>query len=184
MGNIKKHPPVKLIVGMITPDPDLFSSVEEILTQRFGPMDFYSDIMPFNFTNYYIKEMGENLLRKFIGFEKLISPEELVEIKHFTNGIEKEFLVERTNKRRINIDPGYVTAAKLILASTKDHIHRIYLRDGIFAEITLQMEGNTFHPWQWTYPDYRSKEYIEIFNNIRNMYMLQLRDNGISPHIF
>jgi hypothetical protein len=182
MGEIKKHYPVKLIVGMITPDPDLFSSVEEILKQRFGIMDFYSDIMPFDFTKYYIKEMGENLLRKFIGFEKLILPEELVEIKYFTNDIEKEFLLDGSSKRRINLDPGYITPAKLILASTKDHIHRIYLRDGIYAEITLQMEGGTFRPWQWTYPDYRSEGYIKIFNEIRELYMQQLRNDGISSN--
>jgi hypothetical protein len=182
MGEIKKHSPVKLIVGMITADSALLSSAEDILSQKFGSVDFHSDTMPFNFTKYYIKEMGENLLRKFIGFEKLIQPEEIVEIKHFTNNIEKEFLLAGSSKRRINLDPGYVTPAKLILASTKDHIHRIYLRDGIFAEITLQMEGYTFHPWQWTYPDYRSEEYIKIFNEIRQLYMQQLRNDDINSH--
>ena len=182
MGEIKKHSPVKLIVGMITADSALLSSAEDILSQKFGSVDFHSDTMPFNFTKYYIKEMGENLLRKFIGFEKLIQPEEIVEIKHFTNDVEKEFLLDGSSKRRINLDPGYITPAKLILASTKDHIHRIYLRDGIFAEITLQMEGHTFHPWQWTYPDYRSEEYIKIFNEIRQLYMQQLRNGGISSN--
>jgi len=179
MGEIRKHPPVKLIIGMMTPDPELFSSVEEILTQRFGVMDFCSNIMPFNFTDYYIKEMGENLLRKFISFEKFIQPEDIVEIKHFTNEVEKEFLADGTNKRRINLDPGYITAAKLILATTKDNIHRIYLHDGIFAEITLRVEGKTFRPWQWTYPDYQSEEYINLFNQIRQIYLQQLRSNGI-----
>jgi len=182
MGEIRKHPPVKLIVGMIGIDENIFSSAEESLSAKFGIIDFQSDIYPFIYTNYYIKEMGTNLLRKFIAFERLIQPEKIVEIKLFTNELEKEFLFSGTNNRKINLDPGYVTAAKLILASTKDHIHRIYLQNGIFAEITLWVENKSFQPWQWTYPDYRSQEYIQIFNEIRQLYMSQLRNYGISAH--
>jgi len=182
MGEIKKHPPVKLIVGMISADPSMFLSAEELLSQNFGDIDFRSEIINFDYTNYYTKEMGENLLRKFISFEKLINPDICPKIKHFTNELEKRFLLEGTNKRLINLDPGYVTAAKLVLLSTKDYIHRIYLSDGIYAEVTLEMEGNSFQPWKWTYPDYRSEKYISIFNNIRQMYMRQLRNEGISPH--
>jgi hypothetical protein len=182
MGEIKGHPPVKLIVGMIAADADLFSSAEVPLSRRFGPADFWSDVIPFDYTDYYTGEMGADLLRKFISFEKLIRPEEIVEIKIFTNDLERRFLHPNTDRRRINLDPGYVSAAKLVLASTKDHIHRIYLKDGIYAETTLRMENKTFRAWQWTYPDYRSEEYIAIFNEIRRIYMEQLRDSGISAH--
>lgn len=175
MGEVKKHLPVKLIVSMIASHRDLFQSAEILLSQKFGVLDFQSQIMPFNYTNYYIKEMGTGLLRRFVGFQKLIEPEELVPIKHFTNELEKKFLNSDTNKRQINLDPGYITAAKLILASTKDHIHRIYLRDGIYAETTLRVENKSFQPWQWTYPDYRSAEYIQIFNEIRQIYMAQIK---------
>lgn len=180
MGEIKKHPPVKLIVGMITADPSLFLSAEELLSQKFGNIDFGSNVLNFDYTNYYEKEMGKNLLRKFISFENLIHPDECPKIKHFTNELEKLFLLE--NRRQINLDPGYVTAAKLVLLSTKDYIHRIYLSEGIYAEVTLEMEGNSFKPWKWTYPDYRTEEYINIFNKIRQIYMNQLRNQGISPH--
>jgi hypothetical protein len=182
MGELRKHPPVKLITGMIAADSCLFPSVEVSLTQRFGPVDFCSDVMPFDYTNYYAREMGIDLVRKFISFERLIQPEEIVEIKLFTNDLEKEFLYPDTDRRWINLDPGYVSAAKLVLVSTKDHIHRTYLRDGIYAEITLRRERKTFRPWQWTYPDYRSDRYIEIFNQIRRIYMEQLRSSGISAH--
>jgi hypothetical protein len=182
MGEIKRHPPVKLIVGMIAADAGLFPSVEALLSQKFGRADFWSDVVPFDYTDYYTREMGTDLLRKFISFERLIQPEEIVEIKLFTNDLEKEFVYPNTDRRRANLDPGYVSAAKLVLASTKDHIHRIYLRDGIYAEITLRMEKKTFRPWQWTYPDYRSEEYIAIFNEIRRIYMEQLRSSGINAH--
>ena len=182
MGDIKKHSPVKLIVGMIATDAELFSSAENILSQRFGEMDFKSEVIKFVYTDYYIKEMGENLLRKFIAFEKLIKPEEIVEIKIYTNELEKEFLRTETSDRKLNLDPGYITAAKLVLATTKDYIHRIYLRDGIYAEVTLEMAGNSFRSWKWTYRDYQTDEYIAIFNKIRQMYMSQIRQDGISPH--
>ncbi|MGB9597059.1 MAG: DUF4416 family protein, partial [Candidatus Poribacteria bacterium] len=157
MGEIKKHPPVKLIVGMITANPSLFLSAEELLSQEFGNIDFASEVLNFDYTNYYEKEMGKNLLRKFISFENLIQPNDCPRIKHFTNELEKRFFSE--DKRLINLDPGYITAAKLVLLSTKDYIHRIYLRDGIYAEVTLEMEGNSFKPWKWTYPDYRTEKY-------------------------
>jgi len=182
MGEIKKHPPVKLIMGMISADADLFPSAESLLSQEFGSVDFCSDVMSFDYTDYYIKEMGADLTRKFVSFERLIQPDEIVQIKHRTNELEREFLNPETRRRQVNLDPGYVSAAKLVLASTKDHIHRIYLRDGIYAEITLRMEKKSFRAWQWTYPDYRSEEYIRIFNEIRRIYMEQLRSKGISAH--
>ncbi len=182
MGEIKGHPPVKLIMGMISADASLFSSVEASLSQKFGPADFWSEIMPFDYTDYYTREMGADLLRKFMSFEKLIQPEEIVAIKRFTNDLEGEFLYPNTDRRRINLDPGYVSAAKLVLASTKDHIHRLYLRDGVYAETTLRMEKGTFRAWQWTYPDYRSEKYIDIFNEIRRIYLEQLRSSGIRAH--
>jgi hypothetical protein len=182
MGEIKKHPPVKLIMGMITSHRELFQSVESPLSQAFGIIDFRSEVIPFDYTDYYADEMGTDLLRKFISFEKLIQPEELVDIKISTNRLEKSFLYLGSDRRRINLDPGYVSAAKLVLASTKDHIHRVYLQKGIYAETTLRMENRSFRPWQWTYPDYRSDKYIAIFNQIRRIYMEQLRNMGIIAH--
>ena len=182
MGEIKKHPPVKLVIGMIAADEGLFTSVETSLSGKFGGVDFRSDVMPFDYTDYYTREMGLDLVRRFITFEKLIQPEELVEIKIFTNDLEREFLYPDTDRRQVNFDPGYLSAAKLVLASTKDHIHRLHLKDGIYAELTLRMERKTFGPWPWTYPDYSSEKYIELFNLIRRAYMEQLRNSGISAH--
>ena len=184
MGQIRSHPPVKLIVGIITAVSDLLPGVHQQLVKQFGRVDFVSDLLPFDYTNYYEAEMGKNLKRQFVSFEKLISAEELASTKCFSNAVESEFAKGDTTPRPVNLDPGYISAAKLVLASTKDHAHRIHLQDGIYAEITLKFYRKTFQPWEWTYPDYRTPGYINIFNHIRRIYMEQLKGIGLNPHPF
>ncbi|MDI6704073.1 MAG: DUF4416 family protein [bacterium] len=173
MGEIKIPKRVKLIIGMISGDEELFWEAKERLSKRFGEVDFESTILPFSHTSYYEKEMGKDLKRCFLSLKDLIDRESLPDIKIFTNQLEDHFSVD--GKRRINLDPGYVSLDKLILASTKDYRHRIYLKNGVYAEVTLfwrKKEG--FKTWEWTYPDYRTKEYIEIFNRIREIYAKQV----------
>jgi len=174
MAKIEEHGKVKLIMGMISSGEEFLGRVEDILEERFGDIDFTSQIIPFNFTDYYQDEMGKNLLRKFIGFRNLISPDSIVDIKLYTNDLEKKFLNSHAG-RNINIDPGYISAAKLVLASAKNFSHRIYLRQGVYAEITLRYTKGNFEPWEWTFPDYRTDGYIKIFNHIRKIYMDQIK---------
>ncbi len=171
MGKIKKPEPVKLIVGMFSNKVALSGEVKKILAEKYGPVDFESEILPFNKTNYYEEEMGKDLQRIFYSFQDLINPEKLAEIKIFTNSVEDKFLVK--GKRQVNIDPGYITLSKLVLATTKDYSHRIYLNEGIYAEATLRFARRTFVPYEYTYPDYRTPEYISIFNQIRQIYLKQ-----------
>lgn len=166
MGKVRKYnQQVKLIMGFIYKDEAIFIKSRDQLKRKFGRIDFQSGPLDFNYTSYYEKEMGVDLKRRFISFNKLIPIENLYRIKLYTNRLEAIFL--NSGARQVNIDPGYVDLAKLVLASTKDYAHRIYLRKGIFAEITLSYRNNSFVPNEWTYPDYRSQEYIDIFNKIR-----------------
>jgi hypothetical protein len=167
VGKIRKYNPVKLILGFIYSDEAVFIQARNKLKIKFGKIDFQSPILDFNYTDYYKLEMGDALKRRFISFSKLIPASELYRIKLYTNRLESKFL--KASNRLINLDPGYLDKAKLVLASTKDYAHRIYLHKGIFAEITLSYRGNSFSPNEWSYPDYRSKEYIEIFNQIRTL---------------
>lgn len=176
MGVVKQHKPVKLIVGMISNDSNLLLKVEGILQRAFGQIDFRTALLDFAYTDYYEPEMGGNLKRQFVSFRKLVNPENLPKMKLYTNKIESKLSVSRDKpSRRINIDPGYLTDGKLILATTKDHQHRIYLNRGIYAEATLKFVDRTFLPWDWTYRDYQTKEYIDIFNEIRKIYMGQIK---------
>lgn len=172
MGKIKQKEKVKLIVGMLSADKKLFEKAVKILIKKYGGVDFESSVIDFKFTNYYQDEMGKNILRKFISFKNLINPENLSKIKIITNKIEEKFL-NPEGKRLINLDPGYITLGKLILATTKNQQHRVYLQKGIFAEVTLRYKNKTFQSWEWTYPDYRTEKYVKIFNNIRNIYKNQ-----------
>ena len=122
--------------------------------------------------------MGRGLKRRFYSFSESIKPDRLVDIKLLTNEIEDRFSRSADfPSRRINLDPGYISPAKLVLASTKNYSHRIYLAKGIYAEVTLYFEKGTFHSFPWTYPDYKSKEYLEIFNKIRGGYLKILKTN-------
>ena len=174
MEKILKPYPVKLVSGFIFKERKPLNLAKSLLNKHFGAIDFVSPVFSFNYTGYYEEEFGRELKRLFVSFKGLIGPEELPKIKVFSNKIEKK--LSKGKKRLINIDPGYIGLAKLILASTKDYSHRIYLGKGIFAETTLVFEGKSYKPRPWTYPDYASEEYISIFNKIRGIYAAQIKN--------
>ena len=132
MGQIRPAPLVKLIIGAFSGEPALFDEIKKILAEKFGPVEDVSPIWDFTQTDHYQPEMGSGLKKMFFSFEKLIDAGRLPEIKIFTNELEQKFCGGRRG-RRINLDPGYVTLAKLVLATTKDYAHRLY-RDKEFTE--------------------------------------------------
>jgi hypothetical protein len=117
--------------------------------------------------------MGWPLHRRFVSFERLIRPLNIVEIKLRTNRIENDHLQD--GKRQINIDPGYISLERLVLATGKNYSHRIYLSKGIYVDLSLIFHKGSFVPLQWTYKDYASPENIAFFNNVRERYKGQLR---------
>jgi hypothetical protein len=179
MARIKFPPEVKLICGILLADEHAAAGARSRLTEAFGPVDFSSRILPFHYTRYYSKEMGENLRREFIGFSRLVPREMLPEIKVKTNEIEEEFA--RTGKegilRTVNLDPGYISEAHLCLATTKNSAHRIYLGKGIYGDVQLWFHKNGTQVMPWTYPDYRTEAYHSIFTEIRKIYRAQLNQS-------
>lgn len=164
--------PVKFLCGFIYPQENIYEKTKNVLVKKFGKIDIESETINFNFTDYYSEEMGGNLFRRFISFEKLRNPSDFISIKCFCVNIEKKTAVN--GKRKINIDPGYINEAKLVLTTTKDFSHRIYLGKGIYAEVTLQYRNNRFVESAATFPDYRTLEYKNIFLKIRDTYRQQI----------
>jgi len=177
MAQVRPIRPARLIAGLIAVDDGALELPIEPLESEFGPVDLRSGVIPFDFTDYYEKEMGARLKRQLTSFERLIDPAALADAKLFTNGLEMKLAAESPDgpKRRVNIDPGYLTEAKLVLASAKDFSHRIYLRDGIFAEVTLHFRKGDWHPWPWTFPDYATEPYRAFFREARARFREQIR---------
>lgn len=179
MADISLPNPVKLFIGILSCNKELFEDVECFLAKQFGTVDMKSKIFPFIFTDYYNKEMGPNISRQFLCFKELRNPEELSAIKVWTNKLEDKFKHNnRFNVRRpINLDPGYITHCNLILASTKDYYHRIHLQDGIYAEVTLFYQHEVYKNLPWTYPDFQTEEYKNFFLKVRALYAKDISNN-------
>lgn len=177
MGQISLPKPANLIVGILTSIPELLFQIDKMLEEYFGPIDLRSDILPFTFTEYYNEEMGKGIQRQFYSFEKLIMPDEIALIKVQTNTLEETIASAKNYpvQRPINIDPGYLNESRLILASTKDFSHRIYLRDGIYAEVTLNYRGGRYETFPCTFPDYKSADYQNFFLKVREVYVKKLK---------
>ena len=170
MGNVREVFPAALIMGITFSDNEILKQTEKNLEDTFGPIEMKSDSFDFDMTDYYTDEMGEDLQKIFFCFQNQIELDTLSDIKLRTNEIELRFAVREGEKisRRVNIDPGYITLSKLVLASTKDYSHRIYIGKGIYAETTLRVVNKTFIPIDTTYPDYKLSLAIDFFNGVRD----------------
>ena len=152
MGIVKIPSKGALIAGIIFSGDNLPEEVIQSLEEKFGPVEMKSEVFDFDMTNYYTPEMGENLRKIFLCFAEPIRLESLSEIKLITNEIELRFAGGNSEQplRTVNIDPGYIVMSKLVLATTKDYSHRIYIGRGIFAETTLRFVGKSFAPVETT----------------------------------
>jgi hypothetical protein len=162
----------KLFIGMIFYSDEIARSAEKILTKKYGEIDYRSKRIPFTHTEYY-REMGASLFKMFLSFRKLIRREKIAEIKLFANRLEKRF--SENGRRRINIDPGYLTLSNVYLASCKEFFHRAYLNKGIYLENEYRYMGKRYLPWEWTYPDYQKQDYLFFFHEMRRLYINQLK---------
>lgn len=165
--------PVKLFFSVFAKEIELLNDTIKYLSSAYGQPDFISEVRLFDYTNYYSAEMGENLVRRFLSMERLIRPEILPDVKLATNEIEEKSVLDL--RRQVNIDPGYISKAHLILATGKAYTHRPYLRDGIYADLTLVYQGKKFCSLPWTYPDYADEKQLLMLGKIRNRYLLQLK---------
>ncbi len=169
MSSPRESEPVKLIASLFSPEKDLVEAVVDELSGPFGPVDWISRECFFDRTRYYEREMGWPLHRRFVSFERLIHPEDIVDTKLRTNECEQKYLRGKT--RRINIDPGYISAERLVLATGKNYVHRIYLSRGIYADLTLVFHKGHFETLPWTFKDYAEPWIREELRKVRETYM-------------
>lgn len=152
----------------------------ETLQAAWGPIALESARFDHCETTYYEASMGPGLKKTFFAFEQLVDPASLAERKLQAIQWEAEYCrqTNHAEPRPVNIDPGYLTEAKLVLASTKDRDHRIYLSQGIFAEVTLHFQKGKWQCRPWTYPDYQRADYHEFFSRCREFLRQSYRESG------
>lgn len=181
MGEVRREKQAKLFIGVLSSDQAVTNHCEELLIGRFGPLEYRSDPVPWESSGYYEAEMGSGLTRTFLFFRDVISEGGLPGIKLATNELEAATSRETAagRKRRINLDPGYVTEAKVVLASTKDFSHRLYVGKHIYAEVTLRYHSKErcFGPLEYTYPEYKTSRTISLFNAARDRLRAAIRSS-------
>lgn len=177
MARFKLPEPVLLVVAAFSRHLEALSWVQPRLEAAFGPVALASAAFSFHHTRYYQATMGEGLRKQFLAFRDLIEPDRLADIKQFTINLEAELAEGNLfpDVRPLNLDPGLLSLGKFMLASTKDQAQRIYLHDGIFAEVTLHYKAGQFEPWPWTYADYREAEVQAFLQEARAYYFTRVR---------
>lgn len=165
--------PAKLVIGVFLKARPLLEEVAGVLIERFGPLDLVSPWFDFDFTRYYLPEFGEPLYRRMLSFKNHIVQQHLAAAKVATNAIEARFL--REGRRLVNIDPGYLARERFVLATGKNFTHRIYLDQGIYADLTLLFQKGNFRALPWTYPDYTQPEMLAWLHRVRRKYIADLR---------
>ncbi len=173
----KPPQPAKLVIGAFLKDKSVMEQIVRELVLEFGQIDMASSWLPFDFTDYYHKEMGGPLVRRMFSFKKLIDQKSLPEIKLFTNYLEKKVSEGFHSKgRMVNIDPGYLLLERFVLATGKNFTHRIYLSDGIYADLTLIYTKGRFKALPWTYPDYKAEPMTAWLTQVRERYKMDLKE--------
>jgi hypothetical protein len=176
MATARQPDPSLLVIACISRHLEALDWSKRRLQEEYGLISLFSNDFHFHHTTYYERQMGPGLRKRFLAFEKVVASDCLADVKNFTNRVEQELanLHLFPDIRPLNLDPGLLQLGKFLLATTKDQSHRIYLRDGIYAEVTLRFHDGSFEPWPWTYADYREPAYHEFFTQARAFFRAQL----------
>ena len=177
MWELTNPKPVKLIIGILAANQDALAAARKAIIDNIGQIDLASDVWPFTQTDYYKDQTGPNILRQFVAIDTLLDPGNLADIKHATNFLE-QYLARLLNlplPRPVNLDPGLIEPSKLVLATTKNYSHRVYIGNKMFAEVTLIYEKGDWRHFDYTYPDYKEPRYHDFFSKVRIRLLEQLK---------
>ena len=171
--------PAKLVIGFLVADKSMAGGIMDALAASFGRLDLVSPWLPFDYTDYYAREMGTPLYRRLLAFKHLVAQDALPEVKHATNHLETRYAVD--GRRRVNIDPGLLLRERFVLATGKNFAHRIYLGQSIYADLTLVYRGGGFQTLPWTYPDYADARLQAFLLRAREKLAHDLKTVGGGP---
>ncbi len=176
MGQICSPKPVLPLIAVFSIYPEAIQWAQQQIASTWGELGLISEPFEFDNTNYYDSTMGAGLKKQFITLKHTMDPVQLIDWKIQSNDWEAQYaqLANKPESRPLNIDPGYLDLGKLVLASSKDFAHRLYLGKGIYAEITLNYRHKVWEPLHWTFPDYQRADYQAFFSTARE-YLHQLR---------
>lgn len=165
--------PVKPVASLLTVRREMAPRALAWLAEYLGPPDMVSPWWPFSHSDYYVPEMGAGLERCLASFLHLADPESLPHWKHVSHRLEQALSLG--GRRLLNLDVGYLTGERLVLATGKNFRHRLFLSQGIYGEVTLVAGRGGFVSLPWTYPDYASEPLLSWLNRVRRKYLWQLR---------
>lgn len=172
----KEYENVFLFMGVLTTigfPEDIKISLEEM----FGEIKEITNPFPFSYTDYYVPEMGDGIERFFILFKNLVKPDILRDAKVFTNKLEE--IKEKGGKRKINLDPGILSDANIVLATTKNRAHRIAIGSNLYAELTLMYKDHKYSSFPWTYSDFQDDKVQGIFLSWRKELLSKRRNEKL-----
>lgn len=180
MWKLNDPKPVKLIIGILASNYQCLHTAAELLSDKFGKADLSSEVWPFTQTDYYKEQTGPRILRQFVSIKRLIEPGLLAKIKRRTNKLEQKLAKKLALPltRPVNLDPGIIEPSKLVLATTKNFSHRIYIGNKIYAEVTLIFDKGSWRPQAYTYPDYKQQCYFDFFDKVRIRLLEQLKSKS------
>ncbi len=172
MGIPHDFEPEKLIIGIIYCDTEILEKALVQLEKKFGPIESVSEEFSFSdeYSSYYDNELGGKGMRRIYSFVNLVDPSLQADIKEYTNELENSFF------RRINLDPGFISHGRLLLATTKPTGFRIPLKNGIYTELTLFYARGGWHKLPWSYRDYQSERVQRFITKVRKTYLNQRKE--------
>ena len=169
MGFVKQHPPCLQLIAAFSRHESALEWLWKRVAAQLSPIAILSPVFPFTESLYYRATMGDKLMKQFAVLANWYEPANLADHKLMMHAWESDLAKSFSfdMERPLNIDPGYMSMTKLVLASTKNREHRIYLRDGIYAEVTLAFRDQQWQPLPWTYPDYQREDFRVFFHECR-----------------
>jgi hypothetical protein len=174
MARPSPYEPVVYFCALLARSDFTLREAESALAERFGEIELRCGPWRFTDTDYYAPQIGNDLLRSFVSFDRLGSPEDLPAAKLFTNALEERLAVASGHPRPLNIDPGYLGLAQMVLASAKPFAHRVPLSGGIHAQLEYLFRHGGASFLEWTFPEYRRAEVVDFFLRLRQHYKRML----------